>query len=275
MEHIHISALNQYVLCPYASTQDTWPIAIENTYKGEMLNTAVANWSIVDYTPLVNFYAEEIDGNIKTRKTMGGVMQDAAEYIERLKNGIIEDSKLTDEEIEEKEKAGKIKRERDKYHPVYFFQETKMFLRMWDDIIVGTPDLFYYDRKSDEWIMEDFKHASKWWYGNKEITENDCQLWGYPLMIMEAFKHTLKINKVTSRLCLYDNKNGKRSIEWERVVTYEDAKEFMEDVYFRYRESQLTGVYPTNKNPKCNFCPLKKVCGERPNEEHEEDIFDF
>lgn len=257
MEHIHISTLNQYVLCPYAYRySDDWPIAIENTYKGELLNTAVANGTAVDYTPLVNFYAKEIDSNIKARRTVGKVMIDAAKYIEELKERIKDDSKLTEEELEGKD----IKYEHQKYHPIYFFQEQKLFYRIGKDLLVGTPDLFYYDRKNDLRVMEDFKHSSKFWYGNPEILENDCQLWIYPLMIMSMMSHTMKVDKMLSRICLFDKNNGKMSYEWQRTIHFKDAEEFLHDTYERYKMSQTLDDYQPRKNPKCKFCDLKPVC---------------
>jgi hypothetical protein len=141
---------------------------------------------------MLKYYAKQLNGDISHVTKTKEVMQKAMKYIAELKRDIYNAAP-------------------DK--PLWFFQETKLFMKLNDtDNLVGTPDLFYYDPRTDQWHVEDFKFSSVSRYGNKDILKYDCQVRAYPLMLMNAFDF-LGIEKVHFRFHLYDKSNAKFSAQ--------------------------------------------------------------
>lgn len=223
-EIIHVTTLSAYNNCPYAFSQEQWPIDPKLTYKWDMLNIIVnSQWT---YDEIINRYNKHISYDFKDSEMMKKIFNEARTLVQTIKQ---------------------------KHERVY--QEMKMLYKYSDEYrVVWTPDLVYYDKERDLRCVRDWKYSTHSRYLNSDVTKNDMQKIAYPVFVCEMFG----VDKVEFSFSVFD-KNTAKFWENPEIVEYEHAKKVLDRVVSEYINSIERWEYPPRENYKCNWmCNIRK-----------------
>lgn len=225
---VHVTSLTRINKCPADYMYNKSEILLKNTYKGDVLNTAVNSmWAL---WPWVKWYAENIDSDFAEIEKLKKVILDARAY-----------AFLRKKEIE-----GMIEQW---VEGVWYWQETKMVIPYSDDYdIVGSVDFLY--NKWEWFVVEDFKYSTHSRYSKEEILAKDCQRVVYPLMVMNYFW----VDKVMFRFKVWDKKNTKLKDCGEMMMVKSYCEDYLHDVMDRFDHAYKNNLYPNCNSHNCFYC---------------------
>lgn len=239
MKQIHVTTLTKFNKCPWDYMYNKEQAELKNTYKGDILNTAVLSmWPL---WPWAKFYAENIDSDIVELEKLKKVILEARAYAHITRATV-------EQEILKENKQ------------VWYYQETKMVIPYSDKYqIVGSVDFVWnswQDVKLQDWsifrwwVIEDFKYST-WAYYDKEHTlVYDCQRIVYPLMLMNY----MGLNEVLFRFAVWDKSKTVMKYCGEQVMTREYCTQYLDKVMKAFEQAENTMLYPNCNTFDCFYC---------------------
>lgn len=252
MKQIHVTTLTKFNKCPWDYMYNTDQAELKNTYKGDILNTAVLSmWPL---WPRVKFYSENIDSDIVELEKLKKVILEARAY-----------SHLINATVEQKVLKG------DK--TVWYYQETKMVIPYSEKYqIVGSVDKVY--NSGDEiklqnwttfkwWVIEDFKYSVRSYYDKEHTLIHDCQRIVYPLMLMNY----MGLSEVLFRFAVWDKKKTAMKYCGEQVMTKEYCEQYLADVMKRFEEAEEKKLFPNCNSFDCFYCADRMRAKAKENKE--------
>ena len=236
MEVIRTTLLSSFNTCGYKFANDVYDPNPSKTYHWDMFNIWATSRG--DYTPLLNYFVENINSDLKFKLNLETLMSKSRKFIDSLLDAKLDDGSDYKNQV---------------------FQEAKMYLKYDNDLwIEWVPDVYTLHQPDQEGIEidnYDLKCSTWSWYTGDEMWDLNLQTYIYPLMLMNVYKK----DRVRFSYFIWDKWNWRVKLE-SRIRTKEECEAKLNQVVSELRQSRLFGNFEAKKNKLCNFCELKWQC---------------
>lgn len=228
-KELHPSTLTSFNICSYKYRYDKSPVSLQNTYHWSLLDSAWASGG--DMWPHIDHYLDHmtLPKNVNKMK-MNNYLERSVENIRNFVNSV-----------------------KDRRYEYYL--QTKMFLPREQDgikyLIVGTPDFYYHNKKTDERICVDGKWSSKSNFETPD-TFDSLQPPIYARFIMERHK----VDKVRFAFFVSHKYSGDMAVT-DEVYTKERCDDEIKKVLLDWEYAHNFEEFNPKKSKNCGFCPFR------------------